>query len=217
MRAVPHDGLRAPCQAASAFADKGAPTRATFLPLGTGMRSFIGLPVPETWGPALMRAQARLPGGRRVDEDDLHVTLAFLGDQPEAHLQSIHEELEVRAYTAAPLIPQTWALLGAGRPRAAVLDLAQNPALTALRDTVRSAVRRAGIDLPRDRFRPHVTLLRYGRTAPADMDRLPGSLARLGTPDLTAQTARQAVLWSSVLTPGGPLYEPLAQYPMVSA
>ena len=177
------------------------------------MRAFVGLPVPEPWITPLIRAQKALPGGRDVDADDLHVTLAFLDDQPEEPLEALHEALEMRGLSAAPLRAAGIATLG-DPPRAVVLDLAPDPALTALRDGVRAAARSAGIDLPRDRFRPHVTLTRYGGRAEPDMTRLPRALSGIGDPDLAPESARLAVLWSSTLTPDGPIYETLATYPL---
>lgn len=181
------------------------------------MRAFLGLPVPEGWIGPLMRAQARLPGGRTVEAEDLHVTLAFLDDQPETSLEALHEELDTRPLPQATLVPMTWALLGSDRPRAAGLDLALDAGLVALRDHVRGAARRAGVTLPRDRFRPHVTLARFGTTAPADMTRLPGALARLGPPEMTAEAAGALHLWASTLTPQGPIYETLATYRLEAA
>lgn len=181
------------------------------------MRAFVALPCPEPWIGPLMRAQAHLPGGRKVDADDLHLTLAFLDDQPEARLEALAEELDARALPSAPLAPLSFAPLGSGKPRAIVLDIEPNVTLTDLRDRVRGAARRAGIALSRDRFRPHVTLVRYGPAAPADTGRLPGLLARLTTDGIAPQTATGVTLWSSVLTPAGPLYDVLASYPLRAA
>ncbi|MCK0168905.1 RNA 2',3'-cyclic phosphodiesterase [Jannaschia sp. S6380] len=181
------------------------------------MRAFVGLPLPEAWIGPLIRAQGRIAGGRKVDADDLHLTLAFLDEQPEARLEALHQDLEARALPAGDLHPLTYAALGSGRPRAVVLDLATDPGLTALRDAVRSACRAAGIDLPRERFRPHVTLVRFSSTAPGDADRLPDTLRRLNPPDLGVARATGAVLWSSQLRPDGPIYEALASYPVRAA
>ncbi|GIT92819.1 RNA 2',3'-cyclic phosphodiesterase [Jannaschia pagri] len=181
------------------------------------MRAFVGLPVPEAWVDPLMRVQSRLPGGRAVDADDLHITLAFLDDQPPQRLEALHDLLDARALGGVPLRPLAFAPLGQGRPRAVVLDLATDPPLATLREGVRQDVRRAGIDLPRERFRPHVTLLRYGGTARADTERLAGTLLRVGAPDLPPAEAHRLTLWSSLLTPQGPIYEPLAEYPLVPA
>jgi 2'-5' RNA ligase len=176
------------------------------------MRAFVGLPVPDAWIAPLVRAQGLVPGGRKVDADDLHLTLAFLDDQPEARLEALHEGLEARALPRAALRPSGYALLGSGRPRAVVLELVAEPGLAALRDAVRAAARGAGIELSRERFRPHVTLVRFSASAPPDAGRLPSALSRLGAPMMAPETAGMATLWSSVLTPGGPLYEPLATY-----
>ena len=147
------------------------------------MRAFVGLPVPEDWIAPLMRAEARLPGGRGVDADDLHVTLAF-----------------------APF---------GSRPNLVALDLAPDPGLGALRDAVRAAARTAGIALPRERFRPHVTLKRFPRAHPPP-PRLGEALAGLGAPGMGPAAARLVTLWSSTLTPAGPLYDPLASYPVAA-
>ena len=177
------------------------------------MRAFLALPVPDDWVAPLMRAQGAVPGGRDVDADDLHVTLAFLDDQPEDALEALHETLEARPLPAARLAPMAYAAFGTP-PRIAALDLARDEALTRLRDTVRAAARSAGIDLPRERFRPHVTLKRASRTRPFDAARLPGRLAALGPPPMAPAPASAVMLWGSTLTPQGPIYDVLATYPL---
>ncbi len=139
------------------------------------------------------------------------MTLAFLDDQPEDVLETLHELLEARRLPAATMRPLAFAAMGS-TPRAVVLDLAPDAGLTALHDTIRSAARQSGMALPRARFRPHVTLARYSRTAPCDTERLPGTLAKIGAPDLVPMPATAATLWSSTLTPDGPIYEPVASY-----
>ncbi|SFJ11474.1 RNA 2',3'-cyclic phosphodiesterase [Jannaschia pohangensis] len=181
------------------------------------MRAFLGLAVRPEWIGPLVSAQGRLRGGNRVGAEDLHVTLAFLDDQPEAKLEALHEALDTRRLGSAEVQALAYAVLGSSRARAVVLDLVANAGLAALRDTVRTAARSAGIDLPRERFRPHVTLVRFAATAPADADRLQGALTRLGAPDLPTRRATGLTLWSSVLTPDGPIYDTLSTYPLRAA
>ena len=178
------------------------------------MRAFVGLPVPEAWHAPLVRAQGAVPVGRRVDPEDMHVTLAFLGDAGEAALEELSEGLSGRRLRAAPLRPAGYAAFGPGAPRNVALELVPDPALTALRDAVRGAARAAGMELPRERFRPHVTILRIGRREADRADALPGALAALGMPAMGAETATAAVLWASTLTPEGPIYEPLESWPL---
>ena len=177
------------------------------------MRAFVGIPAPEAWIAPLVRAQGAVPGGREVGVDDLHVTLAFLDDQPEDRLEALHEGLEGRALPAATLRPMAFAGFGAP-PRLVALDLHAEPGLGALRDAVRAAARAAGIDLPRERFRPHLTLRRASRARPFDGARLPARLAALGLPAMAPAPATSVVLWGSTLTPDGPVYDPLATYPL---
>ena len=174
------------------------------------MRAFVGIPVPEPWAGPLVRVQERLALGRRVAEDDLHLTLAFLDERPEAALEALAEEISARPLRAAPLRPVGVAPFGDGGTVA--LDVATDPALVALHDTVRLAARGAGIDLPRRRFRPHVTLARLGRGA---RDRLPGALSGLGHVELPEVRAEAITLWSSTLTPDGPIYEPIETWPLI--
>ena len=181
------------------------------------MRAFVALPLPEPWIAPLIRAQDAVRGGRAVEVDDLHLTLAFLDDQPEARLAALHETLEAARAEAVELRPLAFAAFGEARARLVALDLVATPELSALRDRVRSAVRMAGIDLPRERFRPHVTLVRFPASAPPDAARLPRAMAGLGRPEMAPEAARLVVLWGSTLTPEGPIYDPLATYPLRAA
>lgn len=180
------------------------------------MRAFVGVPVPEGWHGPLVRAQGAIPLGRRVDPEDMHVTLAFLGDVSEDALEALGEGLAVRRLRGATLRPAGYAAFGPGAPRAVALDLAPEADLAALRDAVRGAAREAGIDLKRERFRPHVTLLRLGaRDGRAAGAVLPGALAALGMPEVAPARAGAVVLWSSALTPEGPIYDALESWPAV--
>ena len=178
------------------------------------MRAFLALPIPEATAAALVRLQPLIPVGRPVPEENLHLTLAFLGDAPEAALEDLHGMLQ--ALRAAPVEICFTALdsfteMDRGLVFAAVERTA---ALQALHDRVAGLCRVAGLELPRQRFRPHVTLMRANRRpdGPA-RDRL---AALLGPrPDVPGFTARALTLYQSTLTPRGALHEPLASYPLM--
>ena len=103
---------------------------------------------------------------------------------------------------------------GASAPRLVHAVVEDNAALSDLHGRVLRLARGAGLAPDRRRFRPHVTLARFGRTARAD----PGALARFladhASVSLPAVTARSMGLYASTLRPEGAEYEALAFYPL---
>lgn len=67
-------------------------------------------------------------------------------------------------------------------------------------------------DLPRERFRLHVMLVRFAALVSGDPSGLPGVLAAIGPPVLEAAPARQVIPRSSTPTSEGPVYKPLVSY-----
>ncbi|MBJ7308889.1 RNA 2',3'-cyclic phosphodiesterase [Rugamonas sp. CCM 8940] len=125
---------------------------------------FALLPDADTRA-ALARLQP-LAGGRAVPVENLHLTLAFLGRQPDAAVAPLEQllarlapaplrlHLDSLGYFSGPRI--AWA--GMTRPPAALLDLQAR---------LQAALRQAGFAADsHGGFRPHVTLARHA-VAPA--------------------------------------------------
>jgi len=177
------------------------------------MRAFLALPIPEETLAALIAVQGRIPVGRAVPEENLHLTLAFLGDTGDDVLGALDELL-----SATPL-PSTSVRFGglgtfAEMERGLVFaEVHPDPRLTALHSKVAQIARMAGAELPRRRFRPHVTLTRSNRqpSGPA-RDRLAVSL---GMPvDIPSFDATEVVLVQSTLGGGAARHDALARYPL---
>lgn len=171
------------------------------------MRSFIAIPVPGDTADHLERLQRRLGAGRPVPRDNLHLTLAFLDDQPEEVLEELHHEL-----LALRAEPFAVAMGGIGAFGTALfVHVADDAHLTRLHDTIASACRRAGIRLQKRRFRPHVTLarLRPGAAPPP----LPEGATETDLPDLPVNGL---ALYGSTLHPKGARHEILAEYPLLA-
>ncbi len=177
------------------------------------MRSFVALPMEERTIDALLTAQAPLPFGKPVPEDNLHITLAYLGDVSEDVLETLHDLLQ-SARLPAPDI--TFGALGtfAEMERGLVFaEVLPNDALNALQSKIAQTARTAGANLPRRRFRPHVTLMRANRQpdGPA-RDRL---ATAMGQPcNIPGFTASRMCLYQSSLTPHGAVHEVMADYPL---
>ena len=178
------------------------------------MRVFVGVPLEDAAIEALLPVQEALRQGRLVDEENLHLTLAFLDDQPEDVLAELDAALgEIR-------VPH-WDMeftgveaKGGRRPALVWADVAKAEPLRQLHDKVRSAARLAGIDLPRERFRPHVTLARFPRSRSVDTGRLAAFLGAWGGFRAGPFAVERFCLYGSTLTPEGPIYDVLADYPL---
>ena len=173
------------------------------------MRVFVALTLPEDTVCDLEAVQARLPRGRPVPPENLHLTLAFLGDQPVEVIEAVHEGLsDLRASPFTIDLSQP-ALFGGARGQALGLEADGGAHLHELHDRVRSRVRGAGAQIERRRFRPHVTLARLsGRESPAPL------LAALTGTTIGPVLLTQMVLVASLLRPEGAEYDVLAAYPL---
>lgn len=179
------------------------------------MRCFVALNLPETVLDSLCGVQQVVRAGRAVPRENMHLTLAFLEDQPEDVLEELHEDLSLIRVPPFEVVVSGLGSFGGDCPRMLYAGVEASPALIGLRRRVLSAARAAGIKLARERFQPHVTLARFRRdegaqaaTAVAWAMRTHGGLS------LPAFQAKEFTLFQSKLTPGGAVHDPLAEYPL---
>ncbi|MDU9004184.1 RNA 2',3'-cyclic phosphodiesterase [Sedimentitalea todarodis] len=178
------------------------------------MRSFVAIPLPDDTRDALEAAQLRLPLGRLVVRENLHLTLAFLDDQSEEALELLHAELE---HLRAPEFTVSLSGLGSfggDKPRLIFANVLHNPALENLHRKVLNAARRAEIIVARRRFHPHVTLARM-RPGAGRGDRIANAIATLNDLLFPATPVSSFSLYRSDLHPDGPIYHELARYDLV--
>lgn len=175
------------------------------------MRAFVTLDLPEALIAPLARLQAGLDVGRAVPEDNLHLTLAFLGEVNAAALSDLALGLEGLSLAPVELSLRGLDLFGGRKPGVLFAAVEATPDLTHLHAKVLQAVRAAGIDMGRERFRPHVTIARLPRVlGPKDERRLADFLHLNGAFSTPPATATSVTLYESHLRPEGPLHLPLA-------
>jgi RNA 2',3'-cyclic 3'-phosphodiesterase len=184
-------------------------------------RTFVAVPIPANLAEKLARLQgllaAEVPGVRWVDRSQFHVTLAFLGDVPDADLNAVCTAVSNAAVGFEPLELR---LEGLGvfpnptKPGVLWVGLTGTglDALAALQREVAEAVRRTGYP-PDDRFHPHATLGRpkSGRGPTRDLTPL---LNHYRTWAAGSFTASECITFASTLTPDGPVYAPLGRAPL---
>ena len=173
------------------------------------MRLFVALSLPDALAAPLGAAMGGVAGARWQRREQLHVTLAFLGDVPEERLADLDTALS--AVTAPPVALYCEGVghfAKKGRPT--TLWAAAKPAdqLGALSAAVRRAARTA--DCPPDdtAFVPHVTLARLNAGS-GPIDAFLAQAGQLATP---AARVGAFELVESRLTAHGADYVPVGHY-----
>lgn len=174
------------------------------------MRAFVALPLDDgarrAIGSLIRPLAASGDGVRWVRQEDLHLTLAFLGWIDASLGPAIAERL---APVAAATAPERLVLAGAGgfpasRPKVLWLGLATGgPWYASLARAVRAALEE-GLGLELDRREPaaHLTMARSERGGRALLELVESAFA-----ERTFESpADRMVLYSSVLGRGGPTY-----------
>lgn len=128
------------------------------------LRLFVAVPVPEDVAARVGGLMGGLPGARWAEEEDLHLTLRFVGEVDEGRAADIDAELSRVRFDPFPLLLSGVGLFGTGR-NARVVWIGVEPvtALSILHGRVESAVVRAGEPADPRAFTPHVTLARLNR------------------------------------------------------
>ena len=146
------------------------------------MRLFYGLSLPEDIRretAAIAEAAARRIPGRYALPENHHLTLAFVGEVPEAR---IPEAKAILARCAADFRAPRVTITGLARFGSAdngilILAAKSSPALDPLNQALRAALRDAGLPFDPGPFSPHVTLARHAKAEDAALTPLPAPLS----------------------------------------
>lgn len=177
------------------------------------MRAFVALDLPEALLRPLTRLQAGLSVGRLVDEENLHLTLAFLGDISDAEAKEVAARLADLPDAPIELTLTGLDVMGGRKPNLVLMDAAPTGPLVTLQDRVRRIAMDAGIAMERRRFRPHVTLARFGKVMTTKDERGLADFLTLNAPySLPPEMADTVTLYRSHLGKDGADYEPLAEF-----
>ncbi|MDO8903200.1 MAG: RNA 2',3'-cyclic phosphodiesterase [Hydrogenophaga sp.] len=159
-------------------------------------------------------------GEKWVAEENLHVTLRFLGSVPEDACAEVADRVRDALSDVGTYRLRLDTVRAIPRPRSA--SLLWVGASAGAEDTVGVASRIAGatsfVDFTPDgrEFKTHVTLCRARhprRIATAALDEVE-HLLRRSDERATTMSVREVTLFASTLTPRGPVYEELAIIPL---
>ncbi|HEY6373775.1 MAG TPA: RNA 2',3'-cyclic phosphodiesterase [Candidatus Sulfotelmatobacter sp.] len=192
------------------------------------MRLFLALDIPDAIRDRIARflegASGFAPDARWAKPESLHVTLKFIGEQPDAAVEQIKQALST-IESSAPEIH----FCGYGFFPTAIsarvfwIGMEATPQLAALAAAIDDKMPALGIPKEDRAFSPHLTLAR-GAGASASprrnkkdapnrtFHRLQEKLAALPAPDFGTMTLRSFFLCQSQLSPKGSKYTKLSEF-----
>lgn len=186
------------------------------------MRLFLAVEFEQKLRRALREATAPLraavPDAGWVAEDRLHLTLKFLGEQPEAlvpPLTAAISEIATRHWPVPMRLRGVGAFPNLRRPRVIWVGIPPTPKLELLQHEVEEGCAALGVEVEGKPFRPHLTIGRLRGTEGRDVLRELARVAR-GIRFRADALVSSIHLMQSTLTPAGPRYEQLAQAPLRS-
>jgi 2'-5' RNA ligase len=183
------------------------------------MRLFIATNFPgvvlKELDERVARLKPRLPAASWVRQEAQHLTLAFLGEQPEANVDAVTPALTA----ALGAIPAFEARLhGAGffpnprHARVGWIGLRPEEKYNELAQTVRDVVSAHGVKLDSVEFKPHLTLMRIRDPwPPASIELFMKTLRDYETEPFIVDSV---TLFSSQLSPKGAIHTARQLYPL---
>lgn len=192
------------------------------------MRLFVALDIDDAIRERIVRfmegVQGFAPDARWVKAESLHVTLKFIGEQPDATVERIQQELATITAATAEIQFRGYGFFPTAKSaRVFWIGMEAGPQLAALGAVVDEKLAPLGIPKEDRAFSPHLTLARGagGSGSPRwrredgpnrSFQKLQEKLAALPAPEFGTMTAREFFLYQSQLSPKGSAYTKLARF-----
>ena len=175
-------------------------------------RLFVALPVPDEIADALIPLQSGVPDAHWVPPENFHITLCFAGEVQGGTMRDFEEELSDLAGPRFAVALAGVEQFSTGKqPRALVATVERSERLDWLQQKVVTVARNCGIEIERRKFRPHVTLARFGSNAETG-HHLAQFIASFSTFKAGPWIADQFALYSSRRGRSGSIYTEEAAY-----
>jgi len=192
------------------------------------MRIFIALDLDDPIRGRLARflegVRGFAPDARWAKPESLHVTLKFIGEQPEPALEQFTQALSTITANTIEIHFRGYGFFPTPKsPRVFWIGMDAGPQLAALAAAIDKKMAPLGIPKEDRAFSPHLTLARGAgrsgspRRSKTDVpnrgfQHLQEKLAALPAPEFGTMTAREFFLYESHLSPKGSTYTKLARF-----
>jgi 2'-5' RNA ligase len=168
-------------------------------------RLFISIDLPENVRDDIGDIYEAIPGARWTPENQLHLTLRFIGDVDELTAEKINSVLRTIKFESFTMqIKSTGFFPPRNEPKILWCGIAQNEELTRLRKRVeRALVSEAKLPPDKQKFHPHITVARLNCSPP---QKLAGFMATNALFQSDVFEVSEFCLYSSVLKREGALH-----------
>lgn len=176
------------------------------------IRLFVGISIEDSFRRLLSSLGATIPGARPVPEDQIHLTLRFIGEVEAMTFADIKEGLE--GLEAKPLTLQikgTGHFPPRGKPRVVWAGIEPAGDVIILRNRVNYLLSLCSIEPEQRKFHPHVTIARLKDGQPKRVAAFLAANALLESPPFTVDRVN---LYSSTLHQSGARHRVEASYPL---
>lgn len=196
------------------------------------MRLFIALDIDEAIRERIARFMDGVRGfaenARWVQPESLHLTLKFIGEQPEPAVEQIKQALGTIRASAAEIQFRGYGFFPTPKSaRVFWVGMESGPQLATLAKAIDDQTASRGIPKEERAFSPHLTLARGGggsgspRWRKGDgpnrtFQQLQEKLSALPAPEFGTMTAREFFLYQSQLSPKGSKYTKLARFELTT-
>jgi 2'-5' RNA ligase len=188
------------------------------------VRAFIAIEIPKPVQDAVERQTARLRQTlgndliRWIPAHNIHITLKFLGDVSEAHINFL-KQMIARESDSHPQFEMQIGGLGAypnlRKPRVLWIGLHAPDVLASLQKNIEAGAVRFGYEREERAFTPHLTIGRVRQSAPTtDLLKIRAALDSTQFGNFERAKIDALHLFKSDLTPGGSIYTKLFSAPL---
>jgi len=197
------------------------------------MRLFIALDIDEAIRERIARFVEGVcnfaPDARWVKPESMHVTLKFMGEQPEAKIDDFKAALKAVSASAPAIHFRGYGFFPTPKSaRVFWIGMESGPELPGLAAAIDETMPALDIAKEERAFTPHLTLARAGSRSGSPHRRkedrpnrvfqiLQNRLATLPTPDFGSMTAHEFFLYQSQLSPKGSKYTKIAKFSLADS
>jgi 2'-5' RNA ligase len=174
------------------------------------MRLFVGLEIPDAIKAHVGLLTGGVAGARWQEPEQLHITLRFIGEVEGPRVADINAALGAITAPGFHLMLRGVDIFGEpAKPRMLWAGVEPTAPIQHLRDKVEQALVRTGLPAESRKFKPHLTLARFGREKPRRLaDYLTGHAAFASA----SFPVTEFTLFESRLGHTGAVYVPLERY-----